>query len=129
MKSTAVTTKLKIAKTICQKTLPTVNNIGYLASWRGDSRPAISRRATTTDVIRTDSDNNAPTIPIMPTVNARPCQNVRDVAPQMRLSARSITAKTHEPAQITTTTQVMITPVPTDESERTVSRRNLPEPG
>jgi hypothetical protein len=62
------------------------------------------------DVTNTDNESSKPTIPTMPTVSARPCQNVLDVAPQIRFKARSITANTHEPAQKTTTMQVMIAP-------------------
>jgi hypothetical protein len=40
-----------------------------------------------------------------------------------------MTAKTHEPAHITTTKQVMMMPVLKSESELTVSRRKLPDPG
>jgi hypothetical protein len=40
-----------------------------------------------------------------------------------------MTAKTHEPAHIVTSTQVMIMPVPTADIEPIVSRKNLPDPG
>ena len=65
----------------------------------------------------------------IPSVSARPCQNVRDVVPQIRFSARSTIEKTHEPAQSTMTTHVTMTPVPTDESDRIVSRKNFEEAG
>ncbi len=85
--------------------------------------------ATRIEVRKTETVSSSPTAPIMPSVSARPCRNARGRVPQMRLSARSMTAKTHEPAHSVTTMQLMMTPVPTLESERTVARRNSPEPG
>ena len=67
--------------------------------------------------------------PIMPIVSARPCRKVREVAPQIRFRARSITAKTQEPAHSTTMKQLMSTPVPTDENDRIVSCKKAREPG
>ena len=64
-------------------------------------------------------------MPTIPIVSARPCKNVRDVVPQIRFSGRSTTAKTHEPAHNTMTTQVMIAPMLRSENAPIVSRRNL----
>src|SRR5215213_2711970 len=50
------------------------------------------------DVRKTERMSSTPTAPIMPSVSARPWRNVRGRVPQMRLSARSMTAKTYEPA-------------------------------
>src|SRR6266436_493618 len=121
--------KLKIAKMPCQKTLPTASRIGYLAIWRGENLPAISRNATNHEVISTETDNSTPTMPIIPIVIARPCQNVLEIVPQIRFNACSSTEKTQEPAHSTTITQVIIIPVPTDDRERTVSRKKLLDPG
>src|SRR6185312_8951593 len=84
---------------------------------------------TSTEVIKTETARMTPTIPIMPIVIARPCQNARAVVLQILLSERSMTEKTHDPAQKTITMQLMITPVLSEERERTVSRRNLAEAG
>jgi len=65
----------------------------------------------------------------MPTVSARPCQKARAVVCQIRFNDLSTTEKTHDPAQKTMITQLMIRPVLTEESERTVSRKNLAEAG
>src|ERR1044072_3739627 len=81
--------------------------------------------ATSREVKSTESDSNKPTIPTMPSVIARPCQKVRETAPQIRLSARSITAKTQEPAQNTSTTHVTIAPTLSSENCPIVSRKNL----
>ena len=124
-----VTRMLRSRKTTCQKTLPKVASQAQRSSWRGESRPASCWTATSSDVTSTETVSSSPTTPIMPSVSARPCRNAREVVFQMRLSARSTTAKTHEPAQSTTTTQVMMTPVPKSESERIVVSRNSPEPG
>lgn len=113
----------------CQKTLLTESSMGYLANWRGEILPATSRSATAHDVISTETESSTPTIPIIPIVIARPCQNVRDIVPQILFNARSSTEKTHDPAQSTTMTQVIIIPVPTEERDRTVSRRKLLDPG
>ena len=67
--------------------------------------------------------------PIIPIVSARPCQNVREVAPQIRFSARSITANTQEPAHKTTMKQLMSTPGPTEENERIVSLQEIARTG
>src|SRR6185503_17999689 len=128
-KRVTVIKKLATAKTPCQKTLPAEFSSVYCATWRGESLSAISRSRSTTEVSNTEKASSIPTIPIMPIVSARPCQNARAVVCQILFSARSMTAKTHEPAQSVTIKHVMRAPVPTEDIERIVSRRNLPEPG
>src|ERR1043166_277281 len=88
----------------------------------------MSRSATRIEVTTTENASNKPTSPTMPIVSARPCKNVRETAPQMRLSARSTTANTHEPAQNTMITHVRTAPTPISENASIVSRRNLLEP-
>jgi hypothetical protein len=58
----------------------------------------------------TENESNNPTSATIPSVRARPCQKVRELAAQIRFNARSITANTQEPAQKTSTTQVAIAP-------------------
>ena len=89
----------------------------------------MSLSVTTTEVIITEIASSKPMMPIIPMVRALPCQNVRDSAPQMRFKARSITEKTQEPAHNTTMKQVMTIPVPTEDRERSVSRKKAREPG
>src|SRR5918912_2683041 len=124
MKRMVVTKMLTSAKIICQKTLPKVVS--------HDARPNLPAnccRLTSMEVTGTETVSSSPTMPIMPRVSARPCRNAREVVFQIRLSARSTTAKTHEPAQSTTTMQVMMTPTPKSERELIVDSRNSPEPG
>ena len=73
--------------------------------------------------------SRSPTAPIMPSVSARPCMKPRGRVPQMRLSARSMTAKTHDPAHSVTTMALMSRPSRPPASDLIVARRNSPEPG
>src|SRR5262249_39688590 len=115
--------------TTCSNALPNIGSRAYRSSCRGDSRAANSCSATRIEVIKTESDKSTPTIPIIPTVSARPCQKVRDVVFQILFKERSMTENTHEPAQTTMMTQLMIMPVLTEESDRIVSRRNFADAG
>src|ERR687886_610015 len=128
-KRVMVTSMLTSAKTSCHVALAIKLSVGLCSRTRSGNLAANCCKATSTDVTRTETESNKPTIPTMPRVSARPCRKVRDVVPQMRFSARSTTAKTQEPAQSTTTAQVIITSVLRLESERIVERRNSEEPG
>jgi len=113
-----------MAKMTCQNALPTDSSNGKRASCRGESLSVMSRKPTMMDVSNAESESNKPTTPTIPIVNARPCKNVLEVAPQMRLSARSTTANTQEPAHSTSTTHVTIAPKPRSFDALIVSRRN-----